>query len=245
MVKIRKKIIRLASLTKLAIGKITVKKSDDEYLKWLTAVNPGLMHPGNFYLFENVIRNLNTDFSLLEIGSFCGLSTNAILYFLRKYKRKNILFTCDPWVLPHSAGKKIIKGTEIDVDSYLNFSLDSYKRNTSFFSKKNLPYTIKVNSNLFFDYWGTEKVVVDIFDRKINLGGPVSFCFIDGDHSYLQSKKDFLNINNYLINGGFLMFDDSADGTETGVAALMKEIMKSKKYKLVLKNPNYLYQKIL
>ena len=244
MGKTQDKINKIVNLIKLAIGKLTTKNCKDEYIRWLVVINPGLMHPGNFYLFEYVVRNLNIRYPALEIGSFCGLSTNAILYFLRKHGKSNGLFTCDPWVLPRWAGRKIIRGTEISIDSYVNFSFDTYKRMVHFFSNKNLPHTIKAHSNIFFDYWKSGKAIEDIFRRKVRLGGPLSFCFIDGDHSYSQSKIDFLNVDRYLIGGGFLMFDDSADGLTTGVAKLMKEIKKNKGYKLVLKNPNYLFQKI-
>jgi hypothetical protein len=85
--------------------------------------------------------------------------------------------------------------------------------------------------------------VYDVFDREVIVGGPISFCYIDGDHSYDFAKRDFENSDKYLEKGGFVLFDDSSDRQNLGSSHLMKEILKNEKYELIIKNPNYLFRK--
>src|SRR5687767_3117074 len=49
-----------------------------EYMSWLSFANAGMLTPGNVDCFDYAIRNLPSSAPLVEIGSFCGLSTNAI-----------------------------------------------------------------------------------------------------------------------------------------------------------------------
>lgn len=76
------------------------------------------------------------------------------------------------------------------------------------------------------------------------MGGSFSFCYIDGNHTYDYVRRDFENIDKYLDVGGYILFDDSADHNPFGLTKLMKEIMKKKNYKLIMKNPNYLFMKL-
>ena len=96
----------------------------------------------------------------------------------------------------------------------------------------------------FFEKWSSEKLVNDIFGRKVRLGGKISFCYIDGNHNYDFVKRDFENVHNFLVSGGLILFDDSSDFASFGLKKLMGEIVKRKDYKIVMKNPNYLFQKI-
>ena len=87
--------------------------------------------------------------------------------------------------------------------------------------------------------------VEDIFKQTIQLGIGISFAYIDGNHSYEHVKRDFKNVDNYLINTGFILFDDSMDGLRFGSALFMKEMKRNKNYQLIDKNPYYLFKKVI
>jgi hypothetical protein len=48
----------------------------------------------------------------------------------------------------------------------------------------------------------------------------------------------------YLLPRGFILFDDSADGTKFEVGRLVEDVKRRDDYRVVVKNPNYLVQKI-
>ena len=223
-------------------NKLVVKTYDDEYLRWLKFGNVGMLHPGNIYSFKYVIENLPSNDPIVEIGSFCGLSTNVICYLLEKYGRNNIVYCCDKWIFEGSDNSSYLGSSLITHEQYRHHIKDSFIKNISFFSNKR-PYPIEVFSDEFFNKWGQEKELVDIFDRKTKLGGKISFCYIDGNHTYEFAKRDFDNANENLVWGGFVMFDDSSDNDPFGLTKLMREITNRSDYKLILKNPNYLFQK--
>ena len=233
-------------LIKKGIQKIYSKIDiSDEYIEWLCFANAGMLNRGNLYCFNYAIEHLPSNNPIVEIGSFCGLSTNIINYYLSKNNKKNSLFTSDKWMFEGAEKQEefLHVGAPCTHKEYRQFVKDSFKRNVSFFSKNNLPHTVEVFSDEFFEMWNEKRVVNDVFDREVELGGPVSFCFIDGNHTYDFAKRDFENTDKYLEKGGFVLFDDSSDRQSLGCSRLMKEIMQNDAYELVIKNPNYLFQK--
>src|SRR6516164_5638066 len=68
-----------------------------EYVKWLCFANAGMLDRGNLYLMDYAINQLPSNAPIVEIGSFCGLSTNLLTHYKRKHKRTNRLVTCDKW----------------------------------------------------------------------------------------------------------------------------------------------------
>lgn len=214
----------------------------DEYINWLCFGNAGMLNRGNLYCFDYAIKNLPSENPVIEIGSFCGLSTNIINYYLNKYQKNNKIFSCDKWIF-EGAESATVGDSEILHDDYKTFIKETFVRNVSFFSGNNLPYTIEEFSDEFFELWNQNKDVFDVFNRQIKLGGQISFCYVDGNHSYEFSKRDFENIDQYLENGGYILFDDSNDYSNFGCAKLMKEIIRNENYNLIKKNPNYLFQK--
>jgi hypothetical protein len=216
----------------------------DEYVEWLCFANAGMLNRGNLYSFDYAIKNLPSNNPILEIGSFCGLSTNLINYYLFKNNKNNLLFTADKWIFEGSESESGRLGDSlITHQEYREFVKSTFKRNVSFFSKNNLPHTIECFSDELFELWSQNKSVYDVFDREVIVGGPISFCYIDGDHSYDFAKRDFENSDKYLEKGGFVLFDDSSDRQNLGSSHLMKEILKNEKYELIIKNPNYLFRK--
>ncbi len=221
----------------------------DDYTNRLCQAIPGWLHRGNLYCFEYCIRNLPKDAPIIEIGSFSGLSTNAISYYMRKHGVKNALITCDSWIdtshfLGNNSGETLSPHSMLTHGQYRSFLKESYLRNIQTFSKGDLLRTVEMYSGEFFAAWRDQKTVIDIMGNALSLGGAVSFCYIDGDHSYQSCKEDFENSDEFLTAGGFILFDDSADkGIHEGLRRLTKEVQQSGRYDLAIKNPNYLFQK--
>ena len=221
-----------------------LKKLDDEYLNWLTFANAGMLNPGNVYCMDYAIARIQSDNPLLEIGSFCGLSTNIMSYLLRKHSKTNKIITSDKWIFEGAESGGTLGHSPILHSQYRSFVMESFKRNVAFFGDTSSVHPIEAFSDEFFELCGERKVVSDLFGAKLRLGGNFSFAYIDGNHTYEYAKRDFVNTSKFLDIGGFILFDDSSKYSPWGCALLMKEIMDASDYELVMTNPNYLFKKV-
>ncbi len=236
----------LAQLKRLALQGIAHLRTvtvQDEYLDWLRFANAGILHPGNIHSMDVAIANLPTANPVIEIGSFCGLSTNVISYLLRKHGKPNPIVSCDRWIFEGAEEGGALAGSHVSHEEYRELVRSSFLRNVELFSKERKPYTIEVFSDELFDSWSKHATVTDVFGRSITLGGGISFCFIDGNHTYEFARRDFENVDAHLDTGGYILFDDSADSDPFGLTKLMREVRALDHYELVLKNPNYLFRK--
>jgi len=204
-----------------------------------------MLDNGNLYCFEYAIEHLPSNSPVIEIGSFCGLSTNVISFYLQKFNKLNKLITADKWIFEGGENaNEFLTGSNITHNEYKLFVKESYVRNTAFFSKNHLPYTIEQFSDDFFKLWAEEKNETDVHGRQIKLGGKISFAYIDGNHTYPFAKRDFENVDKYLETGGFILFDDSGDDSIWEVNKLIQEIKKEDRYQVIVNNPNYLIKKL-
>ena len=71
-------------------------------------------------LIDVAISRLPTDDPVLEIGTFCGLSTNVLVYFLTKHGRPNVLYSTDPWVF-EGEGSETLPEAQIPFEDYRRF----------------------------------------------------------------------------------------------------------------------------
>lgn len=203
-----------------------------------------MLDRGNLYCFDFAIRNLPSDAPILEIGSFCGLLTNLLTHYKEIHGVQSRLITCDKWEFEGAEKELIGQSPSIKHSEYRAFVKDTFMRNVSIFSRNDLPYTVEKLSDEFFEAWNREETVQDIFGRNLKLGGPISFCYIDGNHSYEFVKRDFQNCDAVLERGGFILFDDSSDGSQWEVCRLITEIKARRDYEVVKPNPNYLFRKL-
>jgi hypothetical protein len=217
----------------------------DEYITQLCFINAGILERGNLSSFEYAISHLPSAAPILEIGSLCGLSTNLLTYFKRKHRIASPLVTCDKWEFQQSANGNptYVGDSPILQKDFARFARDSYIRNIKMFSADDLPYTFEMTSDEFFAFWQARESRNDILGRPYALGGPLGFCFVDGNHTYDFAKRDFLNCDAFLEVGGFILFDDSTLPKDD-VYKVMPEVMATGRYKLVAKNPYHLFQKI-
>jgi hypothetical protein len=216
----------------------------DEFIQWLTFANAGMLNRGNPHCMEYAISRLPTDDPIVEIGTFAGLSANVMTYFLRKHDRPNRLITCDEWGFEGAEPGAMIGNVPIRSEDYRTFVRESFLRNARFFSGDRLPFTVEMMSEAFFIAWRASQEVNDVFGRRVRLGGPISFAYIDGAHTRDAVRRDFEAVDACLVPGGFILFDDSADGSGWEVCDVVAEVATSGRYEVVLKNPNYLFARV-
>src|SRR4051794_16230746 len=192
-------------------GGTTYINLTDDYIAYLGFANAGMLNKGNLLCLDYALRNLPSTNPIIEVGSFCGLSTNLIAYFKQRHGVTNTLFTCDRWEFEGADGN--VGESQIPHSEYRTFVKASFIRNVRMFSRGELPHTIEMLSEDFYTAWSLRTRVTDVFDRPAQLGGPISFCYIDGNHTYEFARRDFENADRFLEPGGFILFDDSADGS--------------------------------
>ena len=225
---------------------------DDDFIKRLrsSVIGEGMLHEGNIYLIDYAIKNMPENGYVLEIGTYGGLSTNLILHLLEKHSKNNKMIGCDAWVYEgyrDYTGKvnKTIDGkNSITRTHHMQYIKDAFINATTLFHSKILPYTCHLKSDAFFEKWKNNEGLSDVFKRNIVLNNFISFAYIDGDHSYKQTKKDFENVSKYLVKGSFVLIDDSADFLKFGSVEFIKEVKSNPDFKLIHKNPNYLFERV-
>lgn len=216
---------------------------DDEFVRWLSYANAGMLHPGNAWSMDYAVRNLPSGSAVVEIGSFAGLSTNAICHLLRKHGRSNPFFTCDNWDVTAHGETRRIAGSSLTFPEYARYVKESFLRNVAFFSPGNPPHSIESSSADFLEKWRAAQTVADVFGRAARLGGPIGFAYVDGIHSIEAVRAEFGSIDAFLEPGGFILFDDSSDSSPFGLNRLMREIAASGGYELLGQTPNYFFRK--
>lgn len=221
-----------------------MKTIQDEYITWLRFACAGFLEQGNVWCFDHAIKNMPEHLPMVEIGSFCGLSTNVITHCCSKHGRDNPLFCIDKWIFEGAEQGGPLGESQLDHSQYREFVMESFKRNVTFFSQGRLPRPIEAFSDDFFLMWRRGADVVDIFGHPQKLGGAIGFAYVDGSHQPAQCRRDFENIDAFLAPEGFILFDDSSEKAPFGLHPFMLELSARKDYELVVQNPNFLFRKL-
>jgi hypothetical protein len=216
----------------------------DEYVDWIRMVNSGMLHEGNLYLFNYCVTNLPSNAPIIEIGSFAGLSSNILSHYLRRANKPNSLISIDPWEFEGMNSGATLPGSNVTFRECRETVIEHFRRNVSLFSADHMPRHVSVTSDEFFELWEKNASITDFFGKETRLGGPISTAYIDGDHTYEQSFKDFRNVDRFLEVGGYIIFDDSADWSDWGSRKAAQEAARWPSYRLVVYNPNYCIQKV-
>ena len=204
---------------------------DDAFVQFLRTAIGGWLSDDNVVVFEQAIKAMPEGGAVVEIGSFLGRSTTILSYALRKYARKNRFFNCDAWHYPQgfyweSAPQEILLSAEL----YEPWVRESYERNIRAFTL-DPPHSLRLFSDQFFDLWDKNATATDLFGREIQLGGAISFAYIDGDHGYEATHKDFFNADRFLLPGGIVLLDDSSRASPyKGVHRVLDEIRATNRY---------------
>ena len=77
---------------------VDLESAWSNYLVWLTFAVPGMLHRGNIVAMAYALRHAPSKLPIVEIGSFCGLSTCVLAYLKQKHAASGPLFTSDAWM---------------------------------------------------------------------------------------------------------------------------------------------------
>lgn len=240
------KIFRRSSYIHLRRKLFPYKRPASEFYDalYIAANGATLFVPENIYCIDLAIKNLPSDDPVIEIGSFTGMSTCMLIHYLAKHGRDNLLFNADRWDFEEREKNYYVRVLGVSPEGMKTYIRDSFIRNLRMFCGNRLPHTIEMFSDDFFECWQADRTVQDIWGRPVRTGGPVSFAYLDGNHQYAFVKRDFEHVDKYLVKGGFVFFDDSDRMIKTGVHEFVKELLNSKDYEVVARNPNYLFRKV-
>jgi predicted O-methyltransferase YrrM len=224
--------------------------NEDPFLKRLrcSIMGEGMLSDHNILLMERAVKQMPDTGVVLEIGSFAGLSANVILHLLNKHNRSHELLCVDAWIYEgyndHTPPVPAHIDGRIDVkrQDYTNYIRSGFINSIKLFQPNRLPYAFHSTSNDFFSGWG-KKEMTDLFGRSIIQSGSISFCYIDGDHSYQAAKDDFENAYRLLAKGGFILMDDTADKLNFGSCKVARELAKDDRIELIDAENNYLFRK--
>lgn len=226
-------------------GDFTREILQDEFTTWIRFAVAGMLGDGNLVASAWAMERLPAEGDIIEIGSFCGLSTIMLSHLRGRFGESGRrIITADKWEFEGQELGKNLGSSQVKHDTYREFVRESYLRNVRTFCHPP-PATVEAFSDEFFSFWSEAETKVDVVSGEpIQLGGPIAFAYIDGNHTYDFAKRDFENTDRHLVSGGWIMFDDSADGSGWEVNQLVKEIAKRNDYELVAQAPNYLFRKV-
>lgn len=229
------------------------KAPNDDFIKRIRSlvIGEGMLKDGNIGLMEYAIQHMPDGGSIIEIGSYGGLSANVLVYLLGKHGKLRPFFTCDAWIyegyhdhLKETPDTFIDGRTDVSRSAYSVYMKGAFIAATKLLSSHHLPHAFHMDSAHFFELWNNQRSETDVFGRNVTLGGPISFAYIDGGHSYEVAWRDFEHVSRNLLLNGFMLLDDSADHLPFGSAKMMATIKADKRFKVIASEPNYLIQKV-
>jgi hypothetical protein len=216
----------------------------DEYINWACSMIGGWLEPGSGNLagFVYALKHLPATGAIVEIGSFLGASTNVLTYLSEKHAGKRPVFNCDPWLFEH-AEKPIGGYFDAGRGEFREYAKRTFVQNARTFSERNLPHSFEMTSDEFLKRWARRGEMEDLFGRRVKLGGPIAFAYVDGNHTYEASRADMEGIVPHLVPGGLILMDDSADGSPFGSTRTAHEFRSNPNYSVMFKGGNYLFRR--
>lgn len=195
-----------------------------------------------FALYLTALYTKGLEGDVLEIGSWCGRSSVVLGKAAQQLGVKlhcvDLFPNKEDWY--ENADGTYSFAVEIDGEKYGGYGTQTVYKEPfenailSMYNKQNkgtleiFKENIKNRGleNIIKPYKGDSSVFDKIFQGKLR------FAFVDGDHSYEATRKDIEVVENYLVCGGFIAFDDAFSYYEGVNEAIREFIIDSKKYDL-------------
>lgn len=166
----------------------------------------GYLHPLEGYTLMKLAAEGPGSGAIVEIGSFCGKSTCWLARGAKSVYREKVT------TIDHFMGSPEHQAGEMCECQVL-------KKEGSLFPR----FMENIRQMKVDDY--VKPVVSSSEEAAKNWTGHIRLLFIDGDHSYEQSRKDFELWSPFVVMGGLIGFHDV--NVWPGVTQFYKELMGS------------------
>jgi Glycosyl transferase family 2/Methyltransferase domain len=169
---------------------------------WLSAKEAGLLAKS----CRDVLRDIDGEWNLVEVGSYHGRSTTAITTTIRNCGADRQLFAVDP----HEGEVGSLDSRVIRLPS----------------SAANFAHNLRIRGL----HRHVEPVPCRTQDLQWQL--PVGFLFIDGLHDYPSVAHDFFVFDPWLVLGGIAAFHDYS-ASYPGVVTFVNEVINNDAYRIL------------
>ncbi|MCK5504177.1 MAG: class I SAM-dependent methyltransferase [Thermodesulfovibrionia bacterium] len=206
---------------------------------------PGWSPTDQLYtLFNLVYLNPDLQGNIVEIGSWCGRSTSVLGLAARLIGNTNII--CIDLFPEKSDWQQNEDGSysfEVTIgdQKYTAFNSQTvwkepFERDIApLYNKHNGIYDIfmeTVNKNNLSDIVTPHKGTSDMINKIIPEDFKCKLAFLDGDHSYEAVCQDIKNVEPFLVEGGWICFDDAFSSYEGVNQAITDLIINNSNYEL-------------
>lgn len=211
------------------------------YIETLVKDVPGWTPIDQLYtLYTLIISTAHMEGDILEIGSWCGRSALVLGTAARAINSKVICIDLFP------AKDDWIENADGTFSFHVNLNGNKYSGHTvqtvwkEPYQKDIVPVYEKFNSILdAFKSVMSQNSLTDIVtpfrgESKIleGMDNSIKLAFIDGDHAYEAVCADIKRVEDKLISGGWICFDDAFSHYEGVDKAITDLIINSGKYEL-------------
>jgi hypothetical protein len=150
----------------------------------------GFVDDAHYTMWREIVKELPTNFTFLEIGVFKGQILNLITFLSKKYKKNAKIYGVSPL---SDAGDKYSTYDKVDYSTLIE----------NLFAKFDLPFDLdkQIIRGLSTD---------DFIKNKIKEIGPIDLLYVDGGHDYDTVVSDILLAKEIISNNGIIVFDDAS-----------------------------------
>lgn len=195
-----------------------------------------------YTLFNLVYTNSHIEGDIIELGSWCGRSASVLGFSASLIGNTNVI--CIDLFPEKSDWKKNQDGSfsfnvKVGDKTYGGYHEQTvwtepfekdvaplYENHNSVFDVFLETMTKKNLLNVVTPFKGDSTILKEVVSPEFKC----KLAFIDGDHGYKAVKQDIRNIEPYLVEGGWICFDDAFSSYE-GVDSAITE--------LIINNPDY------
>lgn len=198
-----------------------------------------------YALFQVIYSIAGIEGDIVEIGTWCGRST-TVLGLAARLTGVPRIHCVDPfpekkdWITSDDGGHYFsVKIGDNTIVGYREFGgvwpepferdiAPLYERHEGIYDIFRDTMKRKDMNDLVTTYRGNS----DMFVSMVRPGFRCKLAFIDGDHGYQAVRADILNVDRFIVPGGWIAFDDAFSSYEGVDRAITELVLNSTRYEL-------------
>lgn len=165
---------------------------------------PGMCDDEKLRVLLEIARH-SAEGDIVEIGSWWGKSA-FILAWMAKHFQIGKLLCVDPWSNAHLVqNEKIVDSGSAQVDA--EEALSVFQIGLLPFNANHINF-LNMTSAEGAQYYASEPVIVSDHFGETSYRGKIAILHIDGNHTYDAVKTDIDAWSGFVVDGGWIVFDD-------------------------------------